>query len=180
MPRAPSPRRYAQAVFQIALERDELDIWYEDLGILAGALENREFLGLLDAPQASSADKQDIIRQALSDSVGTLPLNLVCLLASRNLAHLVPGILDEYSRLRDAYRGIERAEVVSAVLLASDQQERMAELLHGVVGKEIRLASIVEPQILGGVIARVGDRVIDGSLRAKLREMRRSIVEQAG
>ena len=177
MPGAPSPTRYAQAVFQIALEKDELDEWLDDLGVLAAALEHPEFAQLLDAPQVPAANKVDAIRQAMGDSVAPMALNLLFILASRNLAHLVPGVLEAYGRALDVHRGIERAEVMTAVPLDRGQQGKMVKLLEGIVGKEVRVASFVEPQILGGLIARVGDRVIDGSVRAKLAEMRRSITE---
>ena len=178
MPRAPSPRRYAQAVFQIAVERDELDSWREDLEVLTAALKDRDFAALLDAPQVHSELKLNAARETLSTAIGPLALNLLSVLALRGLAHLVPGILDEYGRLLDAHRGIERAEVASAVHLDSEQQSKVAKLLEGIVGNEVQLTSVLEPEVLGGLIARVGDRLIDGSTRTKLRGMRRSIVEQ--
>ena len=165
-------------MFQIALERDGLDTWLEDLRVLTDALENQGLSALLDAPHVPAARKMEALRQSLGDSVGPLALNLASMLASRNLAHLVPGVLDEYQRLLDAHRGIERAEVITAVPLGSDQWGKIVELLQCVAGKEIRLKSVVEPQILGGMIARVGDRLIDGSIRTKLEEMRRGIAEQ--
>ena len=174
----PSPRRYAQAVFQLALERDELDTWVEDLRVLAVTLENRQFADLLDAPQVPAAHKLRAIGETLNDSVSPLAVNLVSILARRNLAHLVGGILEDYARLLDGHRGIERAQVASAVPLDDDQRAKIAELLEGIAGKKVQLSAIVEPQIIGGLIARVGDRVLDGSARARLADMRRNIVEQ--
>jgi F-type H+-transporting ATPase subunit delta len=178
MPRYSSPRRYAQAVLQIALERDELDIWREDLAVLAAALDNREISELLDAPQVPSARKLDVIRQTLDGTVGLLAINLVSLLALKGLAHLVPVILDEYARYVDAQHGIERAEVIAAVPLGAGQQARVGELLTTLVGSDVRVTVVVDPQILGGLIARVSDRVIDGSVRTRLNELRRGIVER--
>ena len=178
MPRAPSPRRYAQAVFQIAVERDELDSWREDLEVLTAALEDNDFSTLLDAPQVHSELKLNAARETLSKAVGPLALNLLSILALRGLVHLVPGILDEFGRLLDAHHGIERAEVASAVQLDREQQSKVSKLLEGIVGNEVRLTSVLEPEVLGGLVARVGDRLIDGSTRSKLRGMHRSIVEQ--
>jgi F-type H+-transporting ATPase subunit delta len=178
MRRTSSPRRYAQAVFQIAVEKDGLDTWMEDLRFLSSALEDRDFSDLLDAPQISAGHKLSMVRQTLGDSVGTLALNLVSILASQSLAHTVSGVLGEYERLVDAHRGIERAEIVSAVPVDKGQLAETAKLLEGIVGKEVRLTSTVEPQVIGGLIVRVGDRVIDGSVKAKLSDMRSSIVEQ--
>jgi len=163
----------------LAVEHGQLDTWSEDLRVVAAALENAEMAGLLDSPQVPASVKNDTIEQVLGDSVERLALNLVSLLAVRRLSHLVPGILDEYGRLVDAYGGIERAEVVSAVELGDGQRSAILRVIEEIVGTEVRLTARVEPEILGGLIARVGDRVIDGSVRARLREMRRRIVERS-
>ena len=105
MPRAASPRRYAQAVFQIAVETGRLEEWSEDLRVTAVALENAGLSGLLDAPQVSVSVKVDTIKSALGNSIGPLAVNLLSLLAVRDLSGLVPGILDEYSRLMDRHVG---------------------------------------------------------------------------
>ena len=179
MPRAPSPRRYAQAVFQIAVESGELDQWQQDLATLAIACEDADLSGFLDAPQVPTTAKIDAINQTLANSVGPLAVNLIALLASRDMVGLIPGITEEYGRLLDAHRGIERAEVVAAVALDDAQRERVVEILESVVGKKVRLTAHVEPDVLGGLVARVSDRVIDGSLRSRLLQMRRGIVERA-
>lgn len=160
------------------MERNELDGWLDDLSVMARAVEGQEFSQFLDAPQVPVGHKASLIRGALGATVGPLALNLLALLASRGIAHLVPSIVDQYQRLLDSHRGIERAEVVSAVPLDDAQHHKVEELLKGIVGKEVRLSSRVEPQVLGGFVARVGDRVIDGSTRTRLREMRRDLVER--
>lgn len=178
MPRAASSRRFAQAVFQLALENDEVDRWLDDLTLLADALGNQEFSEFINAPQVSVNQKTVVIRIALGDSVNQLAINLISLLASRNLALIMPSIVEQYQKLLDTHHGIERAEVVSAIPLDDSQRQQVSDLLQGIVGKEVRLNMRVEPQILGGFIARVGDRLIDGSTRTKLYEMRRGIVQR--
>ena len=144
---------------------------------MAGAVENDEFTGLLDAPHVPTAVKINGIREALGDSVGHLALNLLSILASRGLAHQLHGIVDEYGRLLDAHRGIERAEVVTALPLDNNQSSRITGLLEGMTGRQVRMTSTVESQILGGLIARIGDRVIDGSVKTKLAQMRQDLAE---
>ena len=178
MARTGSARRYAQAVFQIALERDALDAWTEDLRVLAVGLENRELAELLDAPQVPVATKVRMIAEVLGDSVDGLARNLLAVLAGRSLAHLLPDVADEFGRLVDEHNDIARGEVVSAVPLTEAQAERVGQVLSDIVGKPLRLTASVDPGIVGGVVARVGDRVIDGSVRTTLREMRRTLVEQ--
>ena len=177
MPRVASARRYAQAVFQIALEKEESEAWMDDLAVLARALESEQFSEFLDAPQIPSGQKVDVIKSTLGDEVGPLALNLMSLLATRNVVHVMPDIVEQFQRLLDAHRGIERAEVVSAVPLSDQQRQSIEELLKSIVGKQLRLTSRVEPQTLGGLVARVGDRVIDGSTSTKLHAMRRELIE---
>ena len=178
MPGAASPRRYAQAVFQIATESGQIDAWSDDLRTVATALENKELSGILDSPQVPAAAKIDTVKIVLGDAVDPLASNLLALLATRNLANLVPGILETFEALVDRHNGIERAEVIAAVPLDQPQQEAIEAVLVKLVDKDIRLSTGVDPDILGGLVARVGDRVIDGSLRTKLQGMRRNVVEQ--
>ena len=179
MPKGASARRYAQAAFQIALEKDELDSWSDDLGYLAGALENVEFVEFLDAPQVAVSQKTSLIDDTVAGSISPLARNLLALLASRNSANLLPGIAEVYQEMLDNHRGIERAEIVSAVALSDEQRSRVVNMLKEVVGKEIVLTVRVDPEILGGIVARVGDKVIDGSTRTKLEVLRRELVQQS-
>jgi len=180
MARAASSRRYAQAVFQIALERDALEVWTGDLKVLATWLENRELAGLLNAPQIPAAAKVQTIDDLLGDSVDQLAKNLLAVLATRNLAYLLSAVADEFSRLVDEQSGIIRGEVVSAILLNDDQSDSIAQVLSDLVGSPVRLLRSIDTGIIGGIVARVGDRVIDGSVLTKLREMRRSVAKETG
>ncbi len=178
MPRYPSPRRYAQAVFQIALEQDGLDVWVDDLQVLAELIDDNTVADFLDAPQVPETRKLDMIKEVLADSVSPLAANLLNLLATKSLTGLVPGILAQFTEMLDSHRGVERADVTTAVPLDGPQQDQVARLLAGIVGSDVSLRTYVEPEIVGGLIARVNDRVIDGSVRTKLRNMHREIVEQ--
>ncbi|MCH7654107.1 MAG: F0F1 ATP synthase subunit delta, partial [Chloroflexi bacterium] len=175
MPAGGSSRRYAQAVFQLALEHDGLEMWLDDLTLLASATQDAEFSAFLDAPQVTVAQKIQVIADSLGDHINPLALNLVSLLAGRNSAGLITGITEVYQELLDAHTGIERADVVTAVGIDDDQQKRIADLLKSIVGKEVTITTRVEPELIGGFVARVGDRVIDGSTRTRLAEMKRGI-----
>ena len=178
MPRTASARRYAQAVFQIARENDELETWLDDLALLVRSLEDERLVRFLNAPQVPVPRKTEVIRSTVGDSVGPLAANLMALLAARNIASLLPSLADQYQALLDAHRGIERAEVVSAVPLTDDERQGIEELLEDIASKQIKLTPRVEPSVLGGLVARVGDRVIDGSTRTRLQAMRRELVER--
>jgi len=178
MPRAASARRYAQAVFELALENRELEKWFDDLTLLSDSVSNQEFLDFLSQPRVTSEEKIRVVRDALGDVVEPLALNLMSLLATKNIAHILPGITDQYQELLDAHQGIERAETVTAIPLDDDEQRRVTEMLSVVSGKDVRLTTRVDAEILGGMIIRTGDRVMDGSTRSRLQAMRRGLAER--
>ena len=167
-------------MFQIALEHDSLDVWVEDLQTLADLLDDKEVAAFLDAPQVPEAKKLETIQQLLGDSVSTLAANLLALLATKNMTLLMPGILEQFSVMVDRHRGIEWADVTTAVPLDDAQEKEVSQLLSGIAGSEVSLRTYVEPELIGGIVARLNDRVIDGCVRSKLRNMHRQVVEQIG
>ena len=178
MPRPASARRYAQAVFQIAVENNDLERWLDDLTVLADSVSSSQFLDFVSQPRVPTATKLEVLRESLGDSINGLAMNLISLLATRNLVHILPEIADQYQDLMDGHQGIERAEVVSAVPLSDAQHRRAVDVLEGLSGREVRLSTRVDPALLGGIIMRIGDRVVDGSTRSKLQAMRRELSER--
>lgn len=178
MPAGASARRYAQAVFEMAVENDNLEQWLDDLTLLADSITNREFLQTLSAPRISLAQKELVIREALGESVEPLALNLMCLLASRGTVSVLPGIADSFQDMLDAHQGIERAEVVSAIALSDEQRDQVTRMLAEMSGNDVRLTTRVDPEILGGLVIRIGDQVMDGSARSRLQNMRRELAQR--
>ncbi len=176
MPRAPTARRYAQAFFQIALEQKNQEGGLAQLELIADALRDGAFAALLAAPQIRLADKLRAVDEVLA-SLSPLAKNLVALLASRGSISLVPAVLRHYQRLLDVYMGIERASVVTAVPLDDHHEEQVAQLLQALMTSEVKITPRVDPAILGGMVARVGDRLIDGSTKTRLQNMRKKLTE---
>ncbi len=170
-----SPRRFAQAAFQIAIEADRLGEWRDDLETIARAVRETDLPALLDSPQVPMDRKLGAIDEALGERVGPLARNLCGLLASRNAAGSVPEIADQFERMLDEHRGVVRAQVTTAVELGPEQAERLGAALGRAVGAEVTVEASVDPAIVGGLVARVGDRMVDGSVRTRLEEMRREL-----
>ena len=174
MPRRPTAQRYAQAAFQLALEHDSVERWSDDLELVARAAENEDFAALIGAPQVPRGVKHRGIETVLGGA-GRLARNLLSVLVEHGQPRLARAIRDEYAALVDEHRGIARAEVVTAVPLEEAQRERVRALLTELVHAEVILAERVDPAIIGGVIARVGDRLIDGSTMTKLQDLRETL-----
>ena len=168
-------RRYAQAVFEIALEAKELDRWQSDLRKITRLAEDATLIAFVESPKIHFDDKARLLSEQLN-GVNPLALNLVYLLAARGKLRSIGDIADGYQQLLDNYRGIETAEVVSATALDEEDKRRLAEHLGTIVGKKVALKTEVESRLIGGVIARIGGKLLDGSTRSKLEALRKELV----
>jgi F-type H+-transporting ATPase subunit delta len=174
LPRAASARRYAQAAFDIARERDELEAWRSQLRDIARALEVPPWAEVLESLKIPFEVKQTMLSQAFPEA-NPLVLNLVYLLIARRRLGLLPQIIEQYEQLLDAHRGIERARVITAVPLEEEEKQRLAEILGNIAAKKVVVATEIDPDIIGGVVARLGDKLIDGSVRSRLENLRRRL-----
>ena len=167
-------RRYAQAVFEIALETEELDSWQSDLRKITSLGEDATFIAFLGSPKFHFDDKARLLRERLDD-ISPLALNLVYLLVTRGRLSTVGEIADEYQRLLDSYRGIEHVEVTTAIPLDDKDKLRLEESLGAAVGKKVVLKPEVDSSLIGGIIARIGGKLLDGSTRSKLEALKREL-----
>lgn len=171
---APKARRYARAAFDIASETDTFDEWAADLDALALALGDQDFAALLDAPQVPMTVKLDGIDKVLGD-VGDLARNLAKLLVTHRGARLAEAIRDDYREMLDRHRGIARADVVTATPVDDAMRNEIVSRLSALVDQDVDAIWREDPEILGGMVARVGDRLVDGSVRSKLEALRRTL-----
>jgi F-type H+-transporting ATPase subunit delta len=174
MPKKAHAQRYARAVFEIALEQKELERWQADLQKIVDAMSAADFLAAMESPKIRFDNKSRLISERLRD-ISPVALNLMRLLISRNGIGMIGAIASEYQRLVDAYHGIQQAEVVTAVPIDDKDKSKLAESLGARLGSKIVVKSRVDPEILGGVIARVDGKLLDGSTRSKLAALKREL-----
>ncbi|MFC2034596.1 ATP synthase F1 subunit delta [Chloroflexota bacterium] len=174
MARKAYARRYSQAVFEMAVDRGELDSWQSDLTKIASLGEDAAFAMLLETPKLHFDDKAKLLSERLSD-INPLALNLVYLLVANGRLSMVGEIVDEYQRLLDGYRGIERAEVITAVPLTDEDKSSLEERLGVVVGKKVVIKPEVDSRLIGGIVARIGGKLLDGSTRSRLEALKREM-----
>lgn len=167
-------RRYAQAVFSIAREKKELDRWQSDLEKVAGLGEDATVTALLENPKVPFEAKAKILSEHLGD-VNPLALNLVYLLVTKGRLGMLGDIADEYQVLLDGYYGIERAEVTTAVALDDKEVAELGERLGKMLGKKVVVEARVDKGLIGGMVARVGGKLLDGSTISKLMGMREAL-----
>ena len=175
MARRAYAKRYSQAIFEIALETGELDKWQSDLSKIAGIVGEAAVQVFLESPKVHFDNKARLLSEQL-EGISPLALNLVLLLISKGRLNMLGDIFDEYQRLLNSYRGIESAEVITAIPLNERDELKLAEHLSAIVGKKVVLKPKVDSTLIGGFIARVGSRLLDGSTHGKLMALKKELV----
>ena len=178
MPRRAYPRRYAEAILDIALQANELDHWQSDLQTIAALVKDVEIKAFLESPKLNLKDKTKFLSERL-EGINPLALNLVMLLINRGRLHLMAEIAEEFQRRLDSYRGVEHADVVTAVPLDKGEADKLAARLGQITGKKVLIEPEVDPRIIGGVVVRVGGKLLDGSTRARLEALKRELIGKA-
>jgi F-type H+-transporting ATPase subunit delta len=175
MPRVNSGKRYAQAVFELARERGELERWQADLSKICGVGSEAKLMSLLENPKLPFDTKKKLLEERIG-KVEPLVFNLACLLLSRGRLKSIGNVSRQYEGLVNAYHGIEHAEVFTAVPLSDQEKERLSSRLGEMLGHRVIVDLRTDPSIIGGVRARIGDTLIDGSIRYKLGCLQRGLV----
>jgi F-type H+-transporting ATPase subunit delta len=166
-------KRYAQAAFQIAVANNAVEAWRGDLDDIATVLAESGAAQLLADARVPVQQRLAMVERTLD--VSPLALNLAKLLVSRSRSLDARAVSDAFNRMADEAEGIEHAEVTTAVQLSADQLASIESQLSRSLGKTVRAIATVDPSIVGGVLVRVGDRLVDGSLRTRLKVLRREL-----
>lgn len=165
--------RYALALFELAQDGDSLDAVANDLAGFKGMLaESADLRRLIRSPIASREDQGKALA-AIGERAGFAKLTnqFLGLVAEHRRLFVMPEVIETYGALLAEHKGEVGAELVSAVPLSDDQMELLKKQLSGSMGQQISLTARVDPGLLGGVVVRVGSRMLDASLRTKLRRL---------
>jgi F-type H+-transporting ATPase subunit delta len=168
--------RYAQAVFSLGKERGTLDVWQSDLTDLATITGDSRVSSYLSNPSVTADTKLATLEASLPSTVQPELRNLAKLLVVRGRTDLIPQICEIFEDQVRTERGITVAQVTTSEPLTADEEELVREKLAALTGNTIEITSTVDPDIIGGIVVRIGDQVIDGSVRNKLERMRTRLV----
>jgi F-type H+-transporting ATPase subunit delta len=142
---------------------------------MATVLQDAEIVSFLENPKVSLERKRDLLRPALG-GITPKAMNLAYLLITKKRLRMVPSLVAEYRRLVYAHRGMVEADVVTAIPITDREEKRIGRDLAAITGKTVMLAATVDPDIMDGLVVRLGDKLMDGSVRTRLQELRRKLV----
>jgi F-type H+-transporting ATPase subunit delta len=167
---------YAQGIFDIAKAEGSVDKVENELFQFSQVFEGNEQLREKLTDQSLPVEKrQAIVEDLLDQKASPLTVNLISFLVGAGRARELPEIVNRLVERAAAERQREVAEVRTAIMLDEEQRRRLTAALEKATGKQIELKVIQDPSVLGGVVARVGDTVIDGTVRRRLDQLRESL-----
>jgi F-type H+-transporting ATPase subunit delta len=164
-------RRYVQAIVELAREEGSFDTWERDLAAIAQLGYEPTVIAFLENPSVDDARKIKLVDGALSD-VSAQARNLVHMLIARRRTRLIPDIIELFDEAIRLERGVVLADVTTADPIDGVAKEVVKRQLKAFAGREVELRTHVDESIIGGVVARIGDQVIDGSVVNQLRRLR--------
>ncbi len=171
-------KRYAQALLAAAAKRGQAEAVAESYSAVTAVLaEQPRLVSLLRAPQVSRERKQELLEKVFGGRVEDLLLHFFALLLRKDRLALLDAIQQEYQALVEERQGLARAEVTTAVPLPEDLAGALRDRLQQVTGKTVILTDRVDPAVIGGVCVKMGDRVIDGTIRTNLARLRAQLAE---
>lgn len=169
-------KRYAKALFEIAQSQGQLAPVEEDLrSIVAVVNENEELEKYLQHPNIASKAKVELLDKIFRGKVSDLALNTIQLMVERKRHDLFPTLLEYFVKIANEALGQDNAVVYTPQPVTEEQAEVIADNFSKISGKKIRIENVVQPELLGGLQVRIGDRLYDGSLFGKLNEMQKML-----
>lgn len=177
--RSSTARRYAEAAFEVAMRDATLERWRAELDLAADVIGDQRIVAVLANPAVATERRAATLSDMLSGHVSGPVMNLVQLMLRRGRIDDLPRVASEFRRLDDERQGIVHAFVTSAAELTQDEVRALTARLEQTTGGRIALEVDVDPSLLGGLVVRVGDRMIDGSVRGRLERLRNQLLAGA-
>ena len=169
-------QRYAKALLQAALKANTADEVFEDTRSLTVLLEqNPKFRDFLLSPQVLIEEKQALVKRTLGDRVSKLLAELLALLIAKKRIVYVEEIANAYRHLYEKHKGIMEVKAITAVPLDEPLREKLLRKLEDQTKKTIRLVPEIDPHIIGGVVLRMEGKIIDGSIKYELEQLKRHL-----
>jgi F-type H+-transporting ATPase subunit delta len=177
--RETAARRYAEAAFEVAMRDDTVEAWRSELDTAASIVADERVARMLANPALPLEQRVEMAKSIFGASLSQPALNLIGLMLRRGRIHELPRLAAEFRRLDNARQGITIATAISAAPLTQDEIHALTERLESLTGGRVELEVQVDPSLLGGLVVRVGDRMIDGSVRGRLERLRNQLVSGA-
>ena len=164
---ATSARRYSQAAFSIASEKDEIDKWLSEMKDATAILSDNDCIAFFDAEQIPIDVKLDGVKKLFSKNMGLIQ-NLISLMVTRKDISKFLEVSNIFISMADEYKGIVKVDITTAVPIAKENIKKITKKIENIENKKVVIKKNIDKNILGGIVIRIGDKLIDGSTKNKI------------
>jgi len=169
--------RYATAFIELAEKHNLLDKFDADLALIKETLrQSKDLNDFLQHPIVNNNDKCDVIEKIFGADISNFSLNLVKLLIEKNRVFILSSLSSHYTELLNKKRNISKAQVITAVHIDDEVLNRVKDKLEKMFEKQIYIESNIDEDIIAGMIVKIGDKIIDGSIKTKIQKMKKQLI----
>ncbi|WP_129599347.1 F0F1 ATP synthase subunit delta [Anaerophilus nitritogenes] len=171
-------KTYAQALFELAVEKDTLDLYREELSFVVKTFkEYKDFYKLYKAYQMSKEEKKKMLDEVFKTQISKEVINFLKILIDKNRYMALEGIEKEYTNIVNHHYGRVEGIVWTSILLKEDEKLMLEQKLSKMQDKEVKLTNKIDPSIIGGVFVKIGDQIIDGTLKNRLDLLKQELAQ---
>ncbi len=167
---------YGKALFEVAQQSESVDLFLEQIDFIKSLFKNEpDFFELYDSPRVNKQEKKKLLNDVLGDKISNEVINFLFILLDKKRTHWFFDISKEFTKLANQYNNIEEGIVYSAVKLSDAHIGMLEKRFTEITGKTIKLDTIQDPSLIGGIKVKIGDKVIDASIQNQLKNLKETI-----
>lgn len=171
-------QKYAQAVYELAAAQGALDAVERQLDIVEDQINSHpDLAALIYHPRVPAVAKKETLRRIFASELTGFVNNFLLLLIDKRRETALSAIIAEYKNLANAARNIAQADVITALPLTESEKKALADKLSKISGQTVLIKTRLDPAILGGVIVKLGDKLIDGSVRRQIENLKEALIK---
>ncbi|MBN2794357.1 MAG: F0F1 ATP synthase subunit delta [Clostridia bacterium] len=171
-------KTYSSALFELALEEHMIDTILAEYAFVKQSInENPEFFEIIVSPRIPLEEKKTILDKTFGNQISEVLLNFFKLLIDKKRSQVMMEVYDDFKALVDDHKGNIVATVESVIELDAAEIKNLEEKLNTLTGKNVSVNNVINPDIMGGLVVKVGDKIIDGSVKRKLENMKHELAQ---
>lgn len=169
-------KTYSEALFEVALEENKMDLFLDELSFVLETFEiHGDFYELFKTPLVKVDEKKEVIEKVFGDKLSKEMNNFLKIIIDKRRGHFIEQIKWSYEDMVNKHKGIVKAVAITAVPLKKEDKMILQNKLSSLTGKTVNLSNEIEESVVGGILIKIGDKVIDGTIKSRLEEMKESL-----
>lgn len=169
-------RTYSEALFEVALEENKVDLFLDEMSFVTETFKlHPEFFEFFRTPLVRVDEKKKVIEEVFGNKLSKEINNFLKIVIDKRRGHFIKQIQLEYEKIVNGHKGIISAVATTSIPLSVEDKKVLQDKLSALTGKTVKLSNDIDESVIGGVLVKIGDKVIDGTIKGRLEEMKESL-----